>query len=413
MHTARKYMAAIATAAILAPGFAFAVSIPQGRALSGDLTITSGTTIDNTVESKIVAYSSAGISSSTVSSVSGFAAGQYVMLIQMVATSTSNLPAYEFQKIQSISANTIFFATPLQNQYGSTGAQIIKVSEYGNVTISAGKWTANDWNSTTGTGGVLVAFLTGALLITGSGTTTAPLGFAGGDASNCTQSGAQRPCFQGNSASSTGSAATAANGMGGGGAQNDNGANVSAGGGGGGNGTVGIVGNNGGSASVGGSAGAIGGNAMLQNGGLLMGGGGGGGDTNNGGVSAGSGGTGSGIVFIVSASTTVSGAIGASILANGTAGASVSNASGGGGAGGSIRLPVRLSITTGTTNISASGGAGGATTVAGGAGGNGRIASVSGITVFGNSSPFMSTSSADSVRNLDQESIIIGLGSFI
>lgn len=387
---------------IVIPIVADALKIPTGRDLSGDLTITSGTTTDNATASNIVALSNSGVASTTVASNAGFAAGQYVMLIQMVGTGAGN---FEFQKIQSISGGTLFFYSALTNTYQASGAQVLKVSEYHNVSITGGTWTAASWNGTTG--GVLVALLTGGLSVTGTGAVTAPSGFAGGVATNCTQVGGQRPCAQGNSSTGTGSNSTSANGMGGGGGQFDNGANVAAGGGGGGYGGSGTTGNNGGAASVGGTGGGTGGVVTLAS--LFMGGGGGGGDTNNGGTNAGSGGAGSGIIFISSASTTISGS--ASITSNGGAGGSVNNASGGGGAGGSIRIPVRLNMTIGSGLITASAGAGGATSVAGGGGGVGRVATVSAASVSGTASPSIDTSSSDFVYNVDNDAIQMSLGS--
>lgn len=410
MIRVRKIAAAFITMALCMPSLTMALSIPHGRALLGDLAITSGTTSDNATLSAIVALSNSGVASTSVSSTSGFAAGDYVLLMQMKGTGGG---AYEILKIQSIVNKTLFFYSPLLNTYQSTGAQAIKISEYKNVTITGGTWTAGAWNGTTG--GVLVALLTGTLAVSSSGAITAPTGFSGGNAATCTQAGTQRPCFQGDSATSTGGAATAANGMGGGGGQFDNGANVAAGGGGGGYGTGGNSGStNAGGAPVGGTGGNTGGTPALQSGGLLMGGAGGGGDTNNGGTSAGSGGAGSGIIFIVSASSTFSGS--AAITSNGSGGGAANNAGGGGGAGGGIRLPARINITIGSSLVTATGGALGSASPAaanGGAGGSGRIATLSSVTVNGTANPTIDTSSTDSVRNLDNDAITVSLASTI
>lgn len=384
------------------PVMASAVTVlPTGRAYSGDLTITSGTTTDNATAIGIVALSNSGVASTTVSSTSGFAVGNYVMLIQMGTTGAGN---YEFLKIRSFSGNTVFFYSNLVNTYQATKAQMIKVSEYHNVTITGGTWTAGNWSSPTG--GILVAFLTGALSVSGTGAITAPQGFQGGNASTCIQSGL-RPCNQGDSSNNTGSSATGANGMGGGGGQNDNVSHISAGGGGGGYGGAGSTGSVGGGGSpVAGVGGSTGGNAANTT--LFLGGGGGGGSTDCGACTSGSGGAGSGIIFIVAASTTVSGS--GTITANGVGGGAGNADGGGGGSGGAIRLAERLNVTLGSSVVTAAAGANGGSAVPGGAGGVGRISTLSGVTVAGTASPSIDTSSTDYVYNIDNDATQVMLG---
>lgn len=391
-----------------------ATVLPTGRAYSNDLTITSGTTNDNATEIGITVLSAAGISSTTVSSVSGFAAGNYVMLYQVQGTGAGG---YEFQKIRSIVGSSLFFYGTLANSYQSTGAEVVKVSEYHNVTITGGTWTAASWDGSKG--GILVAFLTGQLSVTGSGAITAPAGFTESGGAPCAQGSGNLTCFQGDSSTGAGAKSTSANGMAGGGGHTDNGGVVNAAGGGGGYGAGGSTGGVGsGGSPVGGAGGGTGGAANLQTGNLLLGSSGGAGACSTGSCSAGAGGTGAGDIFILSASTTVSGS--ASITASGSTGTGCNNgtnggAAGGGGSGGGIRLPVRLNMTIGSSLIAAAAGAGGSQFCSGnwpsgGAGGVGRIGTVSAATVSGTASPSLDTSSTDYVYDIDNTATPVLLG---
>lgn len=384
------------TATLLAPFSAQAISIPEGRATSGDLTI-SGSRTEDSVHSNINTLASAGASAVVLASATGFTAGDYVMITQTFGTGAS---LYEFQKILTISSNTLNLAGTLTNSYQSTGAQVVKVNEYHNVTVAnGGTWTASAWDGTKG--GILVAFLNGGLTLQTGGTITASsLGFSGG--AGAPQFGAS--CgTQGNSTSGNGAAASGQNAnSGGGGCAGVGTDNV--GGGGGGNVSAGGDGTkNGGSAGTVGQGGALSGSATLSTS-IFFGGAGGGAECNTASCSATDGGRGAGIIILVSASTTVSQGtftnVGADTSSCGVSG----GASGGSGAGGSVRLPVRLNITLGST-ISAVAGTSGTTNCngIGGTGSTGRVGTVSTATVTGTSNPTINTSSTDVVLNKDNE----------
>lgn len=390
---------------VIAPLSASALVIPTGRATSGDLAISSGTTTDNTVESNITVSSAAGIASTTVASVTGFAAGQYVMLYQTYGTGAGG---YEFQQIRSVSGNSLFFYGTLANTYQATGAQVIKVSEYHNVTLSGGTWTGQSWNGTRG--GVLVAFLTGSLSM--SGGTISQGGFGGGG--GCPQFGCSTANQGDGTGAGAGSASNGANGDGAGGGTTLPNCTGGQGGGGGGNGAAGSGGGgfcSGGSGS-GGTAGAAAGSATLST--IVIGGGGGGGACTTASCTGGSGGSGAGVIILISASSTISGG---TFTLNGSGGSACSasgGAGGGGGAGGSIRLPARLNLTLGSS-ITATAGSGGTTNCNGG-GGNGatgRIGTVSAVTVSGTTNPTINTSSTDFVYNVDDVATQVNLGSVL
>lgn len=398
----KKLLFSFALGLALLPISAHAAIIPTGRALSGDLTITSGTVTDNSVDSNIVATSTAGVASTTVSSVTGFAAGQYVMLVQM---SGSGVGQYEFQEIRSIVGSSLFFYSPLSFQYdkdSTSTAQVVKVSEYHNVNISGGTWTAANWNGTTG--GVLVAFLTGSLNQTG-GTIAAPSGFAGGGGN---QVGVSSNASQGNGTPGIGGLGTGANGNAGGGGQA--GCSDTGGGGGGGNGAGGSTGGASG-CDVPGIGGNTSGNVTLS---LLTFGGAGGGGACSYNINCinGGGGNGTGIIYLTSASSTLNAG---SFTANGSVGGPCSSGTGGGGggagAGGSIRLPVRLNITFGSSVVTATGASGGSTSCisGGGSSGVGRIATVSSAVVSGTTNPTINTSSTDFVYNVDNAATQVAL----
>lgn len=378
----------------MAPFAANALIIPTGRAYSGDLTISSGTTTDNATESNITVLSSAGIASTTVASVSGFAAGQYVMIYQAQGTGAGS---YEFQLIRSVSGTSLFFYGTLANSYQSTGAEVIKVSEYHNVTLTGGTWTAASWNGTTG--GVLVAFLTGGLWLNG-GTVSAPSGFRGGAGTSFSGGIGQSAGNQGEGQSGTGGLDNqGANGMGGG-AGHLNGVPQQSGGGGGGYATVG-------GGSSGGTPTASGGNtagvANLAT--IFFGGGAGSGGHCCDPSSSAAGASGGGAIFLVFASSTISSG---TFSANG---GSVGSSDPGGGAGGSIRLLGRLNATLGSSIITSTGGAGHSDGFAtGGSGGSGRIAANSAITVSGTTNPSLDTSSTDYVYNVDNTAVVMNMG---
>jgi hypothetical protein len=288
----------------------------------------------------------------------GFSAGQNILIHQTYGTGAGN---WELNVISSYTSGTITTKYPLQNSY-VTGAQVIVMGNYTNVTVNTGvTYSAKAWNGTVG--GIIGWIANGTTTITGT-LSASGLGFAGG-----TTTGGNGN--QGASSTSiTVSALTAANGSGGGGGGVGDGAAAGSGGGGG-NGTAGANGTAG--SRIAGTGGSTDGDTALTDFNLGAGGGGGGFRTGQSGA-PGNGGNGSAGIFIFSKELVVTGAITAS-GANGNAKTgSGSHGCGGAGAGGSVLIKA-ITATLGTNLITANGGTGGTIDVnnKGGDGGVGRI----------------------------------------
>lgn len=266
--------------------------------------------IVNSTTTALTADTAVGATSITVGSITGFAAGKEILIIQMSGT---NAGYFEFVKVASTSGSTITLSSALTRAYNSAAkTQVILVKQYSTLTINSGAFlTVPAYSSATGTGGVLVlkantsivinnggAGLSGAISAGGGYTNFAPRGFAGG-------------------------ASAAGSGTGGGAsATNAGGTNTSPG----------------------------------MSSGLIMGSGGG--------SAANTGGTGGGVVIVKAKALTLNG----NIYANGAA-PTTGNA--GGGAGGTILVSAETISTSATCGtISAASGSGIGT---GTAGGNGRI----------------------------------------
>jgi hypothetical protein len=311
------------------------------------LTISSNTTdapVDSAATGTVATYV---LSATNVS----FAPGQKILIHQ---SQGANAGRWERNEISSYTAGTINLANALQNTY-ATGAQVLVLKEYTDITIQAGKTlTAKAWNGTVG--GILAYLASGTVTVEGNISANG-CGFSGGAGGT---SGDRRGTA-GTSPLGVGSKGRNNNAQGGGGGnipgtQGDHG-------GGGANGTVGGQG----SGSEGGLGGIVGGSADLTT--LIFGGGGGGGArwTTNGGA----GGNCGGIVILTATQLTVSGGI----TSNGADGTSVGSTAegGGGGSGGSILLKTQVG-TLGTGLITADGGGGGSGFAGdGGNGGSGRI----------------------------------------
>jgi Secretion system C-terminal sorting domain len=115
----------------------------------------------------------------TVSDATGLSAGQTVLIIQMkgatvTATNTSaygNITAindagnYEFNIICSVNGNIVLLQNELVNAYDPAGqAQLISYPSYSSVTVS-GPILSQPWNSTGGTGGVVVLAATNTITL--------------------------------------------------------------------------------------------------------------------------------------------------------------------------------------------------------------------------------------------------------
>lgn len=105
----------------------------------------------------------------TVSSASGFAIGDLVLLIQMDGDLNTAAGAdagnYEFNIIQSIVGNTFTFAS-IARTYNPTAqkVQLVKVPIYTDVSVD-GELSAANYDSSTGTGGVLALYACGTLTL--------------------------------------------------------------------------------------------------------------------------------------------------------------------------------------------------------------------------------------------------------
>lgn len=131
----------------------------------------------------------------TVSNTSGYAAGDFVLLIQMkgaTINATTNSAAfgsitaindagnYEFQRINSISGNDIYFNNTILNTYTISGlVQLVRIPEYTNVSVT-GTLTGNAWNGVTG--GIVAIKASGTVTLNASITANA-IGFRGGNMS--------------------------------------------------------------------------------------------------------------------------------------------------------------------------------------------------------------------------------------
>src|SRR5215471_12573979 len=106
----------------------------------------------------------------TVSSAAGLSQGIRVLVIQMKGASFNSTNSalfgditamntagyYEYNTICSIASNIVLLEYPLQHNYDVTGnVQLVTVPQYHNVKVTD-TLKCSPWNSTSGTGGVLV-----------------------------------------------------------------------------------------------------------------------------------------------------------------------------------------------------------------------------------------------------------------
>ncbi|WP_240359172.1 adventurous gliding motility protein AgmC [Pyxidicoccus trucidator] len=370
------------------------------------LTVNAANTVINTY-TRVSAAVPAGQSFVTVTSTTGFAVGNLVMVIQStgltprpasgsqtpIDVSGNTMGRWQLARIQSLTATRLNFTQPLTVPFLATGAQAVLVREYTTVTINAGaSLVAGPWDGTSG--GVLAFLATGA--VNNQGTISATgRGFRGGiflngEGDGCTGVDAVWPAgaMKGEGvvpgayqpeidpfppvAGTTGYG-NIANGGGGGICHN------SGGGGGGGAGAGGQGGRTWSgdlpaSRDVGGRGGVQMNYDAVSRG--LFGGGGGAGHSND--DEGGAGNVGGGIVFMRAASLAGAGAVTADGVAGENARGLGNDAAGGGGAGGTLYMRFTGNLTCSANTVSARGGNGGSTTFAtphgtGGGGGGGRI----------------------------------------
>ena len=309
--------------------------------------------------SALSADSTVGQSTITLSTSSGLASGDELLIIQMQGATAGG---YEFRRVAAINGNQVSLTQPLTNSYYQTGmnrAQVIRVPNYTNVTVTSGNaWYAPAWDGSTG--GILVFRATGIVTVQPTAYIEASgRGYRGGNpscfGSSCTSG------FAGESPLGLGTMTTARNGSGGGGGMGDpsvvgGGSGSASGGGGGGHATAGATGQNGGGTTVAGVGGTAVGEPTLAS--VFMGGGGGaGGCGDNAGYAGQPGTTGGGIVFVLGRTVTIQGGI----RTNGpNATNPTKDGAGGGGAGGAVLLK-GSAVQIGTNLVAATGGLGGVT----------------------------------------------------
>nr|WP_224247592.1 hemagglutinin [Hyalangium gracile] len=315
------------------------------------------------VATALTAPAGTGSKALTVASVTGFAAGELVLVHQAFSESllsetgptlslekgSSGAGRWELARVESVAAGRLTLTAPLVSSFAAPGSQVVRVPEHTTVHVHPqASLVAPAWNGTTG--GVLAFFATDAVLNQGLLSATAA-GFRGGtyafnrtQTSGCTElhlpqdkGGARKGegLFSAVSGAPTHGYGALGNGAGGG----------NCGEGGGGGGGHGGVGGQGGYTSVADGSrdvGGRGGQALRYSplSRMLFGGGGGAGagDSNGAeGTTGSSGGAGGGIIYMRARSLQGQGLI----TANGkSADASLNDASGGGGAGGYISLRV-------------------------------------------------------------------------
>ncbi|MFN8777749.1 MAG: HYR domain-containing protein, partial [Flavobacteriales bacterium] len=312
----------------------------------------------------------------TVSSATGFSAGQKVLLIQMqgasitttnnssfgTLTSAAQAGNYEFARISSISGNVITFSGNIANTYDTSGGlQLVTVPEYNNVTVTAAV-NAQAWNGTTGG---IIAFDALGTVTMNAAINANGSGFRGGavsvnQATSCSftgfalngpsgQAGQKGEGISIVAAAVSAGRGRAANGGGAGNAENAGGAGGANGGNGGNGGDQWSGCGTGGGGGIAGS----GLSALFAQNKIFLGGGGGGGQANS---SVGSSGANGGGIIIISAQSIASN--GNQITANGSNALNATfDGAGGGGAGGSILLQVNTF--TNPTTVQARGGTGG------------------------------------------------------
>ena len=364
-----------------------------GSGKDGALTHASGTKTINTV--RATATGTKGSTTLSVSTVSGFAAQQLVVIHQTMGTGAGT---WEEAYISAVGSGSFTLSKALKNTYATGGsvnrAQVVMVPQYTTVTVSGGTLTAPVWNGSTG--GILAFVATGNVTISGGTVNMSGNGYLGyghGCFYRC------KTGFRGQSPTGFSSASTYRNGMGGG--AGEQGQDCGAGGGGG-YGSAGAKGSNGSNGTCrvhspiwGGQGGSAGGSTNTSTN-ILFGGAGGEGGGDEDGAYPGRGGDGGGLIIIRGANVSLGGYVrtnGAS-GANGNQGAcggrGCGMGGGGGGAGGGVYIYAANNASLSSNRVTASGAGGGtcncSSSYRGGTGGVGRIA-VRAKTISGTTSP--------------------------
>jgi hypothetical protein len=342
------------------------------------------------------ANGTAGSSTLTVDSATGFSAGQEVLIHQTQGTGAGS---WEQATIASVAGSVLTFTAPLSHTYTSTGtnnhAQVVVVERYAALDVPAGTaLLAPVWNGSTG--GILAVHVTGAMTVEGR-VSMAGRGYRG-TVHKCTAGGATYACqdgFSGESPLGPGSQGVTNNGPGGGGGAHGQDCGMGAAG------SYGTAGQQGTNKTMG-NCSAISGNSPAGStigvpdltSAIFFGGAGGEGGGDEDGAYPGKGGDGGGIIFIEAGTLTVTGQVtvdggrggnGVQMAACGGSGSGMSG--GGAGAGGAVRI-IATTADLGSGLVTSNGGIGGTCTgtASGAAGGQGRIAVQAG-TVNGSTTP--------------------------
>ncbi len=140
-----------------------------GTGVDNDLIITSGQTVytDN-VRSALSATASNGQANISVSTSTGCAIEQEVLVIQMQGTGVGS---YEFARVSGVNGNMLMLSHGLSYTYtvsGNSKAQVLVIPNYRSVTIQGGGiLTAHAWDGNTG--GTMVFRVSDALVVQASG----------------------------------------------------------------------------------------------------------------------------------------------------------------------------------------------------------------------------------------------------
>ena len=351
-----------------------------GSGKDGDLVVTSGTTTINGARGWV--QGTAGETSVTIEEATGtLQPGDRVLFHQTTGTLAGQ---WEEHLVESRNGGTLVLTSPLEATYTTAGvdkAQVVRVAQYQNVTVSGGTLNAPEWNGSSG--GVLAFVATGTVSLTGGTVNVTSAGFRSKQ-HGCTYRCQDGWCGESPTGGPGGVTAPTNNGMGGGGGQR--GQDCAAGGGGG-YGTAGGNGADGGGGSCaapghkGGTGGSTGGEPDTSKL-LLFGGAGGEGGGDEDGGYPGSGGRSGGIIVIRAHDFQMAGG---TVTAGGQTGShghqgcgsGSGMGGGGGGAGGGMYIGA-IDATLGTGVITANGAGGGKCAPSnsgapGGTGGYGRI----------------------------------------
>ncbi len=159
-------------------------SMGSGDGSDGDLVVTSGTKIVNSVATSLSNSASVGDTFINVNSQNAFKVGDEIMIIQSQGGTTSNVGNYEFKRITSVTGQRFGLESGLSNFYdGKT--QVLKIPNYKNVTVASGATLKPmPWNGSMG--GILVFRASGVVDIRGK-VDASEVGFRGGesDSSYC------------------------------------------------------------------------------------------------------------------------------------------------------------------------------------------------------------------------------------